>query len=527
MGSVVSIPRTLRIVLACLAALAAAPGAHAAKKTVCTITVNSSDEKEAFRKHLPPGDYDFVELVEKGRDDWLSASCRKGIQCDALIISGHFNAGDSFYSDNVLRPEHLNVDELERASCSDSCPGLFSHLKEVYLFGCESLNPDATQYRSSEGESGRERMRRLFANVPSIYGFSGHAPVGATAGAIIDRYFAAGGPPIGTGRPNPALLRQFAFNHMVAISGVRDGDPGAGYRRDVCRFYDQRSDAAVKLAFVHQLLQGDAGRVRGFFERIEKLWNAFSDAERASPGFLHEAALISADDAARDRFMALAHAERRPEMRARMVKLAAHLAWLSPDDERAEYVRLASELMDAGHVGYAEVDLVCELNRDGSLDAAAAHMGRIARSAGEAAILACLGDPSARARIVQALSSDDERAVQAAQAYVRNRPITDAAELRTVAAQVTRMPSTAAQVRALGTLARLHIDDREILEEMERAFAAARSPQVQQAIAEVFIRSDAKLPRPELATLLRSHRLGRAGGDDLIDQLLQRLQPQA
>src|SRR5437764_7813582 len=202
-----------------LAAALAAAGAHAEKKTICTITVNSSDEREAFRSHLPKGDYQFVELVEKGRDDWLASACHRGVQCDALVISGHFNAGDTFYSDNIAKDENLKVDELERASCSASCPGLFAKLKEVYLFGCESLNPDATRYQSSEGESGRERMRRLFANVPAIYGFSGAAPVGATAGAIIDRYFAAGGPPIATGRPNAQLLRQFSFNHMVMVQG--------------------------------------------------------------------------------------------------------------------------------------------------------------------------------------------------------------------------------------------------------------------------------------------------------------------
>jgi len=140
-----------RLVLALVAALAFVPAAHAGKKTICTITVNSSDEREAFRRHLPPGEYDFVELVQKGRDDWLADACHRGVQCDALVISGHFNAGDTFYSDNIAKDENLKVDELERASCSASCPGLFAKLKEVYLFGCESLNPDAAQYQSSEG----------------------------------------------------------------------------------------------------------------------------------------------------------------------------------------------------------------------------------------------------------------------------------------------------------------------------------------------------------------------------------------
>ncbi|MGZ5037283.1 MAG: hypothetical protein ACXWGT_10995, partial [Usitatibacter sp.] len=70
----------------------AAMPASAAKKTVCTITVNSSDEREAFRRFLPKEKYDFVELLEKGRPDWLRSSCEKGVQCDVLVVSGHFNA---------------------------------------------------------------------------------------------------------------------------------------------------------------------------------------------------------------------------------------------------------------------------------------------------------------------------------------------------------------------------------------------------------------------------------------------------
>ena len=65
-------------------------------------------------------------------------------------------------------------------ACSDSCPGLFAKLKDVYLFGCESLNPDATNYASAYGESGRDRMRRIFSKVPAIYGFYSSAPVGPT-----------------------------------------------------------------------------------------------------------------------------------------------------------------------------------------------------------------------------------------------------------------------------------------------------------------------------------------------------------
>ena len=66
-----------------------------------TITVNSPDEWQTFRARLPKGDYEFVELIEKGRSDWLQSSCQRGVKCDVLIVSGHFNAGDTFYSDSL------------------------------------------------------------------------------------------------------------------------------------------------------------------------------------------------------------------------------------------------------------------------------------------------------------------------------------------------------------------------------------------------------------------------------------------
>src|SRR4029077_3312901 len=108
------------------------------------------------------------------------------------------------------------------------------------------------------------------------------------------------------------------------------------------------------------------------------------------------------------------------------------------------------------------------------------------RRVADAAILACLGDRDAHGQMVRALASADERDVEIAQAYVRDRPITDRAELRQVAAGISRIPSPAAQVRAIDTLGLMHIEDREILKELENAFATARSVNVQRAIAEVF-----------------------------------------
>src|SRR6185295_11677388 len=270
--------------------------AMADKSTVCTITVNSPDEKEIFRRNLPDDRFNFVELVERGRPDWLASACRQGVRCDVLVISGHFDAGTEFYSDKVDAREFLPVDEMERVSCSDSCPGLFSQLKEVYLFGCNTLNAQTGESTSAEivrtlvragqsqadaerlsqalserhAESNREEMRRIFMNVPVIYGFSSLAPLGATAGVLLNRYFqSAPGDEIGSGRPSYGLLSQFAANSMTVTSGLTASDPRAGYREEVCKFFDERLSPAQKLAFIHQILGRDMAEVRMFFERIE------------------------------------------------------------------------------------------------------------------------------------------------------------------------------------------------------------------------------------------------------------------
>ena len=93
------------------AALAQSGIAHARKGTVCTITVNSADERDVLRQSLSPEKYDFVELVERGRPDWLASACRRKVSCDVLLVSGHF-AGTEFYSSRFTAHETLKVEEI-------------------------------------------------------------------------------------------------------------------------------------------------------------------------------------------------------------------------------------------------------------------------------------------------------------------------------------------------------------------------------------------------------------------------------
>lgn len=531
--------------------------ANADKKTVCSITVNSADEKEAFRRSLPPSKYQFVELVERGRSDWLESACRQGIRCDVLVISGHYDGGNEFFSEHLDAREFLPVAEMERVSCSDSCPGLFSQLKEVYLFGCNTLNPEAVRSASAEvgrslvrsgysradadrlsralsarhGESSRDRMRLIFKDVPAIYGFSSVAPLGPTAAFFLDRHFqSVGTGEIGSGRTSARLLNQFAGHSLVVASGMSNSDPQAGYRQDVCHFSDDRLSPEQKLSFVHKLLGREMAEVRMFLERIEKYSASLNEADRQLPAVSGALEKIARDEASRARYVEFARDVDQPAVRARMLELAVRLGWLSPAEKRAELMRMISEQIVRGVVTPAEVDLVCALNKDHGLDQ---DLHRLqlspaqASNVSSAAVLACLGNAEARAQVLLALTSPNDEEVQIAQVYLRHHPIADVDELRLVTSGIARMNGSVAQVRALDTLAHQPLSDPESLEELARLFPLAESVGVQTAIAGVLIRSDYKaIARPEFVQTLQRHRLRSSNGVDLIDVLIRRLQVQ-
>ena len=540
--------------LAALLAAACAYAADESKRTVCTITVNSADEREAFRRNLPEDKYQFVELVERGRPDWLASACRQEIRCDVLVVSGHF-AGTEFYSSKFDVNESLRVDEMERVQCTASCPGLFSQLKEVYLFGCDTLKPEPVRSATPEivrallrsgrtradserlartlseryGESSRDLMRRIFADVPVIYGFSSLAPLGRTAGPLLDEYFeSSSAEEIGTGRPSARMLSLFGPSSMTIASGLRDSDPNADYRRESCRFFDDRVTLAQKLELIHGTLRGDGAGVRMGFERLETFFASLDEGRRREKEISHALAALVHDHAARARFLALTRDTEDPAIRVRMIALARSVGWLSPAEQRAETARMIRDLLATDAVGYGEVDLICALNHDRELDREL-HRVKVAKLFANrpayAAARACLGSAEARARVLRALASPNDQDVQVAQAYLRHRPITDSGELRAAASGIARMPESAAQVRALETLARHHISDRETLEALTRLYAQATSVNVQRAIAEVFLRSDQQaIEVPRLVSVLRERRLESRGGADLIDVLIGRLE---
>jgi hypothetical protein len=546
------------LVALALVASAFCTGVAAEKKTVCTITVNSADEKEAFRRSLPPGQYDFVELVEKGKPHWLESACSTGVRCDILVISGHYDGGNEFFSDQIEAREYLPVDELERVSCSDSCPGLFSKLKEVYLFGCNTLNPSPNASPSAEigrslaragfprtdvdritrslavrhAESSKDRMRLVFKDVPAIYGFSSVAPLGPLAGSILRRHFQANGTSeVGTGRVSGRLLSQFSAHALTVTSGLNAQDPLAAHRRDVCQFADDRLPPERKLDFVHALLNRETAEVRMFLPRLERFAASLDETGRESPAVERAFAEIAQDRKARDRYLDFARDADSASVRARMIALAGRLGWLTPEEERAELVLMWNEQLARRSITPAEVDLACALNKDGDLDDVRAEL-RVGASEADrvpdSALLACLGGDDARSRVLRALTSPSEDDVRFAQVYLRHRPLEDEKEVRLVTTDITRMTGGLAQMRALHALSSQRLTDPESLAALMRLYPVADSVGVQTAIAAILLRSNFRaIASPELVQTLRTRRLRGGSSEDAIDILIRRVQMHA
>jgi len=540
--------------LACwLAAGGAAAGA--APKTVCTVTINSSDEKDVLQRQLPREHYRFVELVQRGKPDWLASACQRGVTCDALVISGHFDDGTEFYTDRFDDREYLTVHELEHASCSASCNGLFSQLKEVYLFGCNTLKSAPRNIAAGEvlrslaraghtpadaermaallgeryGESNRDRLRHVFANVPLLYGFASKAPLGRTAGPLLERYLqTAPTGEVGAGRASPTLLKLFGPTSMIAVAGLTPGDPHASFRQDMCSLADDAPSDAQKLAFMHKMLQREMSEVRLFLEHLERYAASLGPAERATPEVAAALAAIEHDRLARARFLEFARDADEAGVNGRMMALARTLGWLTPAQQQAEFLRMLADRMARNTLGKTEVDLVCSAHHEREpalarqlLATGSARPANVAHSA----VLACLGSAEAHERTVRALTSASDDDVAVAQVYLRHRPLADIGEVRAVASGIGRMKVAAAQVRALETLARQRLADAQSLQEIAGLFPQARSLEVQRAIAGILIRADTKmLSRADLARSLRQYRLKSPDGSDVIDMLIRVLQ---
>ncbi len=275
-------------------------------------------------------------------------------------------------------------------------------------------------------------------------------------------------------------------------------------------------------------MRRDMAEVRMFLRHLEKYSASLGTAERTTPAVSAALGEISRDTTARARYMEFARDADESTVRARMLDLAGNLGWLSQAEVRAEVMQMFSEQIAAGKVSAADVNLACTLNADQRLASELPGLTPTSTQAAKvtnAALLACLGNADGHARMLRALTSANNDDVQLAQVYLHHRQLANAEEMRTVASGIARMNAADAQVRALNTLARQPLTDRESLQELLRLFQQARTVDVQRAIAGVLIRADYKsLAKPELVVALRKTRLKSPDGSDMIDVLIRQMQ---
>lgn len=546
------------VFLIALGILTPQPG-HARKITVCTITVNSPDEKEAFQRHLPKDKFEFVELVEKGRPDWLARSCSRGIRCDTLIISGHL-AGGSFFSDRLESHDQLPFDEMERVSCSASCPRLFGNLKEVFLFGCGTLSAAAIQSvgadarRSLErsglsraeadrilralnndyGESNQDRIRRIFYDVPALYGFGKKAPLGPAAASALARYFRSPGSTremirvhenlargAGPRFANHRLVSRFADTQMRVVGGLTRAEPKARVRAEMCKFFDDRLTPAVKLDFIGQLLKREMAEVRMYLERVETYLEGVTDETMRSPEWRASLSRIAADDGARERYLQFARDADPPPVRVRMMDAARRLGWLTPAKVRQEHVQLVQAMLEAPRLGMGEADLICKLANAQNIKPNELRFH--ARSGpGLSVARACLGDADARQTVRAYLLSKDEEIFLGAQILFDFHPMTPS-ELVWYATEIGRRTGgVAASERALHVIARQDVSDRVVLDAFMGLLTLDLAKETKHAIAPVFLFADwSQVDRPKLIEAVRKTGLA---DDGALGFLLRRLE---
>lgn len=283
------------------AVLAAAPvqgePVATSRLKVCVVSLNEPDEIEAFRSNLDPEQFELVDIRGSATSaysphlgtpgaagtSWLIDACRADFTCDLMVYSAEF-AGHFFGKSGIS----LSLQEMEEAACQARCAGLFHRPLEVFLLGCNTLASKDEDQRTPQqylrvlldhdfeqtvaervvearygplGPSFRESLRRIFAGVPRIYGFSSVAPRGVYTAPMLARYLRAQPHYAAALRlsaddetPNRALLSAFAGTSLIQTLGLTPTEPGAIDRARICALYDEKRPLAERLRTAYGLL---------------------------------------------------------------------------------------------------------------------------------------------------------------------------------------------------------------------------------------------------------------------------------
>ena len=285
-----------------------------AQYQVCSLTINSSDEIEMFRHFLPQEDFQFVELVPANEEGqaldhsahWFDSVCQQDHKCDILVVSGHF--GGLFFGKSGFS---LPLEILEEKACRNICQGLLSGVKEIFLFGCNTLadkTKDSRTYReylqvllddgmaretaeqvvaarySPLGTPFHARMNFIFNDSGAIYGFDELSPLGPNARAPLENYFQAIGQKFGSytaylraegwkRERNQELLAAFSHTSLnqARISLDDESQQQRLFFNNKCLLYDDTKPFAERVRALPAIFS--TGRAGAAFFAMERFLN--------------------------------------------------------------------------------------------------------------------------------------------------------------------------------------------------------------------------------------------------------------
>lgn len=379
-----------------------------AKRLVCTATINSSEEKETFKKNLNPNDFEFIELTDLKGDsnsngeNWFNKACESGIQCDVLIISGHF--GGTFFSEKN-KDIYLSSSLMEKQSCRKTCNGLLKNPKEVFLFGCNTLATKEADHRTPEqylqvllqdgisrneaeqivqarygglGSSFKDRMRRIFSNVPVIHGFDSVGPSGKNVKPLLEKYFKsdvsykerldlieaqklvglidASNKKIS--QLNGKMTSALKSTSYTYCSGLSDYDATTAVREKICQLHDVTKSQNEKLAIIEEMLLSTDQRI--YIPSITDYFKNSIDPDKNSAAFkrLQNNPKIKSDLEKINKELLKSS----PAIYAELLQMRNDLGFIS-DAEYSQGLKLFMQ-SKLKNLNTENVDLVCSMSRE-------------------------------------------------------------------------------------------------------------------------------------------------------------------
>jgi len=480
-GRVAIVMRAMRAVLVSLtAAFAFAWPALAVdpprRLKACIVSLNEPQEVDAFRTYLDPRQFEIVDIraaasatrppesrgsAGAAPASWLLDACRPETTCDLMIYSAEFAGG--FFGKNGAS---LSLQEMEEASCQVRCAGLFRRPLEVFLLACNTLATKDEDSRTPDdylrvlldhgfdrpaaervvevrygplGQSFRESLRRIFAGVPRIYGFSSVAPRGQYTAPMLARYL-RGQPDYagallrrtGDTQPNKALYDAFKGTSFTQTIGLTAIEATAVDRDDVCALYDETRPVVGRLALARNFLSRPDALT--FVPTLE-VFVSRHPPESLSPPERAVFAEIQHLDAARTAVLELVRSLNVSALKLELAHFAVLVGWLGQAEFHTLAVdgarQLLRQIFYRPLTGEA-VDIMCEITKRESLHAdfsADDIPPLLYLDADGFRLLACLApsDPHLPSRMLRGLESADPAVrTWAAYAIAQLLPLDDA-----------------------------------------------------------------------------------------------------